>query len=761
MSFALAPRGSNKYKDSSVASRISTLADSRDSVLDIDNNTSGIGLTFDSVFYVQQSIGSNNQYSNRIPRSKNTSDNRSDDAIRIVKYIQPKLRISQPGDIYEQEAERISEQVMRMQSIPDSDIFSRNGKNEEEDVIGGISHKCAACEKKEREEIPLNISRKPQAISSSNFEVSEKITRDVNRVLSNGGSSLDANTRESMESHFGYDFTSVRIHTDGMAAKSAQNMNALAYTIGNDIVFGEGQYRPSTSEGKRLLAHELTHVVQQNYLQGSASRIVGVLGSTDMISRVAITGAPDLEADFESAVNNGQWDKAIDKLNAFNNDDRPKLLGTYVKSAGAGEELRVTAANHFGERDIMVSMIDNRLAQLKPSGAHGETKATLPLSKEVDLGEWPKPPLAFKYVDLQFGLGIKVTGEIEAGSDNETEEGSSGETAITPIGYEDGISLSVAHTWMKTDGSKLLGMESIAETTLGGGIKHGDDGFEVGITGAAKFSGGPEVEIDLTVIKIKEEWKVEGPSLEIEITFDNFPVDMGIVNSVKVKDIQVQPKLSGKATPNYLNIAKDLGFKVAAKEAAKDAAEEVGEEGAAILGADAVIIGGMLFAGAATIGASILTIKEGDEIAETAHLTEKLAGKLSYGFRLGASGDHAPDDNEMKPGYLQGIKNFNLTMAHLKDNNPNVDNDVLKKVIVDQLEKTVSDAQPLILNTARETVWNNYADNHQDTWWHSYAQDRWMAWSNIYNDDPNGNTLYTNKNNKYTPGYGTHDCLGC
>jgi Domain of unknown function (DUF4157) len=66
-----------------------------------------------------------------------------------------------------------------------------------------------------------------------------------------------------MESRFSYDFSNVRIHTDEAAAKSAYSVNALAYTLGNDIVFGEGQYQPNALVGRRLLAHELTHVVQQ------------------------------------------------------------------------------------------------------------------------------------------------------------------------------------------------------------------------------------------------------------------------------------------------------------------------------------------------------------------------------------------------------------------------------------------------------------------------------------------------------------------
>ena len=69
--------------------------------------------------------------------------------------------------------------------------------------------------------------------------------------------------RESMESRFGHDFSGVRVHTDAHASKSAESVDADAYTAGRDIFFGSGQYRPDTNDGRRLLAHELTHVVQQ------------------------------------------------------------------------------------------------------------------------------------------------------------------------------------------------------------------------------------------------------------------------------------------------------------------------------------------------------------------------------------------------------------------------------------------------------------------------------------------------------------------
>ena len=85
----------------------------------------------------------------------------------------------------------------------------------------------------------------------------------VHEVLRGTGQPLDPATRGQMEPRFGHDFGRVRVHADGPAAESARAVNAHAYTVGSDIVFAAGRYAPQTDSGRRLLAHELTHVIQQ------------------------------------------------------------------------------------------------------------------------------------------------------------------------------------------------------------------------------------------------------------------------------------------------------------------------------------------------------------------------------------------------------------------------------------------------------------------------------------------------------------------
>jgi len=116
----------------------------------------------------------------------------------------------------------------------------------------------------------------------------------VHEVLGSPGQSVDAGTRAFMEPHFGHDFSQVRVHTDTKAAESARAVNALAYTVGRDIVFGEGQYMPGGSEGRGLLAHELTHVIQQTRSAGAAIQkavILQISEPDDILEAEALTQA--------------------------------------------------------------------------------------------------------------------------------------------------------------------------------------------------------------------------------------------------------------------------------------------------------------------------------------------------------------------------------------------------------------------------------------------------------------------------------------
>ena len=118
-----------------------------------------------------------------------------------------------------------------------------------------LQRKCSHCEEEEQQ-----VHRKE---AGSDAAIADTSTENYISSLHSKGKSLTNNEREFFEPKFGYDFSDVKIHHDNEAAKSAQSINALAYTSGNNIVFNQNQFAPENDNGKKLLAHELTHVVQQ------------------------------------------------------------------------------------------------------------------------------------------------------------------------------------------------------------------------------------------------------------------------------------------------------------------------------------------------------------------------------------------------------------------------------------------------------------------------------------------------------------------
>lgn len=117
---------------------------------------------------------------------------------------------------------------------------------------------------KSLKEVVLHARRLQRVRAAGTGEEQNVAPPIVHEVLRAPGQPLDAQTRTFMEPRFGYDFSQVRVHTGTRAAESARAVNALAYTVGRDVVFGASQYAPRTGAGTRLIAHELTHVMQQN-----------------------------------------------------------------------------------------------------------------------------------------------------------------------------------------------------------------------------------------------------------------------------------------------------------------------------------------------------------------------------------------------------------------------------------------------------------------------------------------------------------------
>jgi|ERR1017187_1537490 hypothetical protein len=168
--------------------------------------------------------------------------------------IQPKLRIGAVDDPLEREADDVAGRVMRM---PDSSPVVSS-------AVRGVQRKCScggSCDKCQSDQEHKQVQRKHAGSGGTGLTEAPPI---VHEVLRGGGQPLDPATRAFMEPRFGHDFSRVRVHADAEAQNAAKAVHARAYTVGHNIVFGSGEYAPTAGRGRQLLAHELTHVVQQN-----------------------------------------------------------------------------------------------------------------------------------------------------------------------------------------------------------------------------------------------------------------------------------------------------------------------------------------------------------------------------------------------------------------------------------------------------------------------------------------------------------------
>lgn len=172
--------------------------------------------------------------------------------------LQRKLVIGASNDPLEQEADRVADQVMTMPSHA---------------VVSGAAHRI-------------------QRYTGHATGQVDSAPASVDQVLGSSGRPLEPRLQHDMGQRFGYDFSRVRVHTGTDAEQSARDVNAHAYTLGNSIVFGQGQYTPETGIGRRLIAHELVHVVQQS--EGSSSVLQRVCGPAAIGTPRGCTLAPSV-----------------------------------------------------------------------------------------------------------------------------------------------------------------------------------------------------------------------------------------------------------------------------------------------------------------------------------------------------------------------------------------------------------------------------------------------------------------------------------
>ena len=198
-------------------------------------------------------------------KEKNSSPSRG----AINPRVQPKLEIGQPNDKYEQQADAVADRVMMM---PDSEEKQLQMKPILE--APDISMKCAECEEEESvqmktEEEEESVQMKPE-VQKSGEATTTAAPAFSSRLHSTVGQGhpLPDKVSDELGGKIGADFSNVKVHTDSRAIQMSKEIGAQAFTHGQDIYFNKGKYDPGSAKGKHLLAHELTHVVQQTNTVG-------------------------------------------------------------------------------------------------------------------------------------------------------------------------------------------------------------------------------------------------------------------------------------------------------------------------------------------------------------------------------------------------------------------------------------------------------------------------------------------------------------
>jgi hypothetical protein len=199
--------------------------------------------------------------------------------------VQARMRLSQPSDPAELEADRLADQVLNSNPSPVGGQPPRATPSHTQPVVHRACKQCAVSaepehilddEDAERQRSQAQVMRKENGAASGTGAASGVGAAAVNHAadVAQGGAGreIEAGERQFFEDRFAHDLGGVRVHTGGRAAAAARAIDAQAYTIGRNIVFGEGEYAPGTSAGRSLLAHELAHVLQQEGSPGTLHR---------------------------------------------------------------------------------------------------------------------------------------------------------------------------------------------------------------------------------------------------------------------------------------------------------------------------------------------------------------------------------------------------------------------------------------------------------------------------------------------------------
>lgn len=236
--------------------------------------------------------------------------------------IQPKLKINRPNDKFEQEADKMADQVMRM---PQNNPIQRKPKKHTEEEEHKIQMKPLASQitplihRKLKKEEDEQAKKLIQTKADGRNRIITTSFQNLLNKTKGAGHRLPESTNRFMSNAFGADFGKVRIHTGKIAGKLNQIIQAKAFTHGSDIYFNAENYSPFTISGKRLLAHELTHTIQQSAITKEKPEI-------PQIQRAGEEKVSKGVKQFIEHLENGDEDLAISILSTLNSNDKDTIL---------------------------------------------------------------------------------------------------------------------------------------------------------------------------------------------------------------------------------------------------------------------------------------------------------------------------------------------------------------------------------------------------------------------------------------------------
>ncbi|NEU10432.1 DUF4157 domain-containing protein [Flavihumibacter sp. R14] len=292
--------------------------------------------------------------------------------------------------------------------------YTADDVNQDSPKVNFIQRKCTHCEEEEK------INRKPLSASITSFiqTKTERNTPAVSDSLSQsiqsskgGGSFLDGGTQTFMSDRFGTDFGNVKVHTDGEAIQMNRELNAKAFTVGHDVYFNEGQYQPGSADGKRLLAHELTHTVQQG-ASGQRNENQGAL-KENFIQRKCADPQDVVQCDEEEKASDNpfaEWKNSEGSLLLIYGDDKLFILPgspTAYFPTEASQKLFEQSAAHYTQ-DM------GTLFEVPATGASGTRifKAGNKTAMVLDAGYDPTPGQSRLVAQVYMNQVLGITGRL-------------------------------------------------------------------------------------------------------------------------------------------------------------------------------------------------------------------------------------------------------------------------------------------------------------------------------------------------------------